>query len=141
MAQFLRRAKPFVFLGDVMNRLRRLIATIAKKTKAPEAQPERAWTPQDFLFDAKGTRVLADFELADAIAELCRFDDRHPPAMNLGGRIVEQFYPEQRKPYAARVSRAHAALMAAIAREDEVIRQYAPSQEARHIGGIRIDAA
>jgi hypothetical protein len=107
-----------------------------RRSKTP-AVVERAWTPQDYLYDAKGERMAADYELGAAIEARLRFEAQHPPLMQIDGKILEQFLPEQKKLVSARESRAHAALMRAQDREAEVIRQYAPSKEVRYIGGIR----
>jgi hypothetical protein len=101
-------------------------------------KPEREWTAQDYQFDAKGERMLADFELGEAIDALNRFDAQRPQAVQVDGQIAVFFYPEQRKPYAARVSQALAQLGKAMDRESEVIQQYASSKEVRYIGGVRV---
>lgn len=108
------------------------------KTAAAVAEPEPQWTPQDYLDHAKAARMAADQDLAAAIFELNQFDRQHPTTVNLDGRILRQFFPEQRKPYAARQSQAHARLMVAIAHEDVMIQRYAPSKEVRFIGGVRV---
>ncbi len=108
-----------------------------RKAKAIDPEPE-VWTPQMYLDHAKAQRMKADGELADAIDAENHFNARHPQAIDWDGRIVEQFVPEQRKPFAARVSQAHARLMAAIAHEDVMIQRYAPSKESRYIGGVKV---
>jgi hypothetical protein len=122
----------FFFGGEMENFFRR------SKMKTTAADPEPEWTPQMYLDHAKANRMLADFELGEAIDALNRFDAKHPSLVNIDGQTAAFFYPELRKPFAARKNQAHAALMEAIAHEDVMRQRYAPSKESRWIGGVRV---
>jgi hypothetical protein len=100
--------------------------------------PEPEWTGQMYLDHAKAERMLADRELGEAIDALNRFDARRPQAVNVDGQTAVFFYPELRKPFAAAKSRAHARLMEAIEHENVMLQRYAPNQEVRYIGGVRV---